>query len=116
MFKCSDSATRIVGRLLAFILTASIGQALTSLVYRPVHRRLPSRELVAIPERGDNELIAYSPVRIINSPNIDFPKSLRTLNTVDFWIASSFVVNANGEVEKISVPADRESTLQDPSS
>ena len=102
----SQNATRtIVVRLTVFFLTAG----LANLVFYP-HKEVTNVSIASI---NHIDSVAFSPVEVVSVPEIDFPKSLKKLDAIDFWITASFVVGANGEVQDVRVPADLDSTMQD---
>jgi len=82
---------------MAFVLTAAIGQGLVH-VYKAGERR-NSRSMAA---RLRNKPIS-TPISVEDLPQIEFPKSLRQMGPVDFWIPVSMVVESDGSVRDIDV-------------
>ena len=111
VFSQSQSATGTIAiRLTVFVLTACLGQVFANLF----HYRQTQEHIVSVSDY-DAQSLMFSPVEVVSAPAIDFPKPLKKLDALDFWITSSLEVGADGTVQDIRVPADLEATTQDES-
>lgn len=109
VIRCGQTGNRaILQRMMLFVLTATLLQLFGWAVNPPPY------ELTPAPNAAQTavDVGVRPPLTVEILPDIGFPVSLQKLGSVDFWIESSLIVDANGDARDIHVPSGFAITFQ----